>query len=266
MDAEKALDAVLGNNYNTRLDHPILNHYGVFYLEALYNDLIFELTLASALQVVKGSDASTLVYKLTNIQLKYETVDSKKLADVATSVYNSGKAFAYDHIMREEVTFAKATDNRLNIRVNPERLSFKSSRLLFIEPYTAGTRDSEKYVNPNITKVTVAVKGSPNKIYNNETEAQDLWQDIAAIDKHVPSKMAFTMLYTDNNFGLLIDLRSMADTTMHGSGVKLVNTNDGVFLEVDRKTSGSRNVKCHFFTISNAQMNLLDRQLVSVEY
>ena len=52
--------------------------------------------------------------------------------------------------------------------------------------------------------------------------------------------MAFTMLYTDNNFGLLIDLRSMADTTMHVSGVKLVNTNDGVFLEVDRKTSGSR--------------------------
>jgi len=149
--------------------------------------------------------------------------------------------------MREEVTFAKATDNRLNIRVNPQRLSLKSSRLLFIEPYTAGTRDSEKYVNPNITKVSVTVNGSPNKIYNNGTEAQDLWRDIAAIDKHVPSKMAFTMLYTDNNFGLLIDLRSMADTTMHGSGVKLVNTNDGVFLEVDRKTSGSRNVKCHFF-------------------
>ena len=112
----------------------------------------------------------------------------------------------------------------------------------------------------------VTVNGSPNKIYNNRTEGQDLWRDIATIDKHVPSKMAFTMLYTDNNFGLLIDLRSMADTTMHGSGVKLVNTNDGVFLEVDRKTSGSRNVKCHFFTISNAQTNILDRQLVSVEY
>lgn len=80
MDAEKAFDPVLGNNYNTRLDHPILNHYGFFYpealyndIEALYNDLIFKLTLASALQVVKGSGASKLVYKLTNIQLKYET-------------------------------------------------------------------------------------------------------------------------------------------------------------------------------------------------
>lgn len=113
---------------------------------------------------------------------------------MATSVYNSGKAFAYDHIMREEVTFAKATDNRLNIRVNPQRLSLKSSRLLFIEPCTAGTRDSEKYVNPNITIVSVTVNGSPNKIYNNGTEAQDLWPDVAAIDKHVPSKMAFTML------------------------------------------------------------------------
>ncbi|CAH3020558.1 unnamed protein product, partial [Porites evermanni] len=115
VDAEKALDPVLGNNYNTRLDHPILSHCGVFHpealyndFEALYNDLIFELTLA----------------------------------------------------------------------VNPQRLSLKSSRLLFIEPYTAGTRDSEKYVNPNITIVSVTVNGSPNKIYNNGTEAQDLWPDV----------------------------------------------------------------------------------------
>lgn len=41
-----------------------------------------------------------------------------------------------------------------------------------------------------------------------------------------------------------IDLLSMADTTMQGSGVHLVNTTDGVFLEIDRKTSGSGNVKC----------------------
>lgn len=36
--------------------------------------------------------------------------------------------------------------------------------------------------------------------------------------------MNLTEFLTDNKFGLLIDLRSMADTTMHGSGTRLVNT------------------------------------------
>ena len=53
--------------------------------------------------MVKGSDVNKLVYKLINIQLEYEMIRSKTLADEETSAYSSGKAFAYDHVMREEV-------------------------------------------------------------------------------------------------------------------------------------------------------------------
>lgn len=83
--------------------------------------------------------------------------------------------------MREEVvTFAKATDSRLNIKVNPQRWSLKGILLLFIEPYSAGTRNSEsKYINPDITKVSVTVNGLPNKIYNNGIEAQYMWREIS---------------------------------------------------------------------------------------
>ena len=63
--------------------------------------------------------------------------------------------------------------------------------------------------------------------------------------------MDHTKFYTDNKFKLVIDLRSMTDTTMQGSGVRLVNTKDGVFLEIKRKTSASGNLKCHVFTISD---------------
>ena len=144
VDAEKKLKGVYRKKYRIRLDHQILTHHGVFYPQALYNDLIFELTLAAAHQVVKGSDVNKLVYKLINIQLEYEMIRSKTLADEATSAYSSGKEFAYDHVMREEVvSFAKGTDVRLNIRVNPQRRSLKAILLLFIEPYVAGARDTE---------------------------------------------------------------------------------------------------------------------------
>ena len=57
--------------------------------------------------------------------------------------------------------------------------------------------------------------------------------------------MALTKFYTNKKFGLLIDLRSMEDNTMHGSGTRLVNTKDGVHLEIERKASGSGDVKCY---------------------
>ena len=165
VDAEKILDALFGKNYRIRLDHQILDDHGVFYSQALYNDLVFELTLAPAWQVVKGSDAAKLVYKLTGIQMEYKTILTKALADEATTVYYSGKAFASDYIMREEVvTFDKNKDSRLNIKVNPQRRGVKDILLLFIEPYNAGARNSEKCINHDITKVSVTVNGSPSKI------------------------------------------------------------------------------------------------------
>ena len=103
VDAENALNAVYGTKYRINLDHPILTDHGVFYPQALYNDLVFELTLAPAGQVVKGSDPSKLGYKLENIQLEYEVIRSKTLADEAMSTYISGKEFAYDLVMRERV-------------------------------------------------------------------------------------------------------------------------------------------------------------------
>ena len=88
VDEENKLNSVYGNQYRINLDHPILTDHGVFYPQALYNDLVFELTLAPASQVVNGSDASKLGYKLENIQLEYEVIRSKFLADEAMSTYN----------------------------------------------------------------------------------------------------------------------------------------------------------------------------------
>ena len=78
--------------------------------------------------------------------------------------------------------------------------------------------------------------------------------------------MNATKFYTEDKFGLMIDLRSMADHSMHGSGTRLVNTKDGVQLELERNASGSGNVNCHIYVISDAQMNILGRQLESVQY
>ena len=67
-------------------------------------------------------------------------------------------------------------------------------------------------------------------------------------------------------FGLLIDLRSMADNAMHGSGAKLVNVQDGIQLEIERDLKWSGDMNCHVFMLSDAQMGLENRQLKHVMY
>ena len=78
--------------------------------------------------------------------------------------------------------------------------------------------------------------------------------------------MNVEMFYTDNKFYLPIDLRSMTDHAMHGSGTRLVNTKDGVQLELVRNASGSGNVNCHVFVIRYSQMNIMGQQLKSVQF
>ena len=147
--------------------------------------------------------------------------------------------------MREKVVpITRGLDTHLNLRVNPQRISLKGLLLLFINQYTVGARDTEHYFNPDITKVKVTVNGVPNRVYNEGLNGSYMWQEL--IRHFKPStngrpNMTLAKYLTDNKFGLWIDLRSMAETTMHGNGQRMVNTQDGVQLEIDRKASGSGN-------------------------
>jgi len=134
--------------------------------------------LAEAKHVVMGSDTTQLKYKLKNIQLEYKMIRSKTLADEASSVYSSGKKFTFDHVMHDkEVAFKKGSDTRINIEVNAQRRSLKALLLLFVEPYTAGARDSEKFIFPDLSKVSVTVNGAPNILYNNGIEGKDMREE-----------------------------------------------------------------------------------------
>ena len=264
VDAENKLEKVYGIN----LDHQIMTDHGVFYPQALYTDLVFELVLAPADQVVLGPDKTKLKYKLANIQLEYEMIRSKDLADDATSVYENGKEIVYDHVSRITVVRVDSSNDLVNIKVDSQRRSMKGILLLFVEPYTAGARDSEKYGFPDLEKVHVTINGSPNMVYNNGIESEDAWRQASRFfmqEKHKPQHMTLQKYYAEDKFGLLIDLRSMASQEMHGSGTRLVNTTDGVQLEIKRKT-GKGPFNCHIFVISDAQFNIQNRQLDSVMY
>ena len=234
VDAKKRLNEMYGTKYVIRLDHEILKDHGVFYPQALYNDLVFEVTLADAKNVVKGSDPTKLKYKLTNIEIEYEMILSEMLAEEARSVYSSGKEFVYDHVHYEPtVTIQRGTDTQINIKVNSQRRSMKVILLLFVEPYSAGARDSQKYFFPDLTKVEVTINGEPNMLYSKGIEASDLWAEARRFfvkENNKKEHMNLKLFASGEKFRLMIDLRSMPDQNIHGSGTRLVNSTDGVQL------------------------------------
>ena len=68
----------------------------------------------------------------------------------------------------------KDAKKRLDIKIDAQKRSLKAILLLFIEPYANGARDSEKYVFPDLMKVSVTINGSPNMIYNNGVEGKHM--------------------------------------------------------------------------------------------
>jgi len=231
---------------------------------------MFEVKLAEAKHVVKGSDTTKLKYKLKNIQLEYKMIRSNTLADEARSIYYNGKEFPYDHVLHDkEVAFKKEIDERLTIKVNAQRTSLKALLLLFVEPYTAGQRDSEKFIFPDLKKVSFTINGSPNMVYNNGIEGRDMWEEVHNLfvkEKNKTEHMDITKFYTGDRFGLVIDMRSMVNREMHGSGTRIVNSTDGVQLEIERKkTDVKGDVKCHVFVIADTQLNIMENQMVDVQ-
>ena len=53
---------------------------------------------------------------------------------------------------------------------------------------------------------------------------------------------------------------------MHGSGTSIVNSTDGVQLEIERDAKGSGQVNCHVNIISDSQFNIMNRLLDDAQH
>lgn len=210
---DNKLKAAYSTKYRIPLDHEILRDHGVSYLQALAEPLSFEISLAPSEQVVVGSDENDLDYALKNLEPEYEVVRNSNLAESASSVYQSGKMFFYDHVtLHKSLTIKKDTDAIINETINVPRRSMKGILLLFVKPYAAGTRDSEKILYPELTSVRVTIDGFPNKIYSKGLQVRDFWDEASRFffrqGSSEYSEISALHFYAGNRFGQTFALRT----------------------------------------------------------
>ena len=149
------------------------------------------------------------------------------------------------------------------IDVNIPRKSMKAVVLLFTKKNSG---DSEEFVFPNLTRVNVTVEGNPNDIYSNGLAKHDMYREAvrffgsSTCEKYLGSKCVSRRKFYPDKFACVIDFRTVDDETVSGSGRKLVGTQAGILMEIEKETT-TTDLSCHVFVIADGIIDITGTNL-----
>ena len=273
-NGENMLYFTYRKKYAIRLQHPMISDHGAAYPSALGSHIEWELKLASPAELIVTEEAASANYTLKNIQLEYETLSDDNLAREIAGYYNAGKSFLYEHVHHFRTIPFKESDTIINENINVPRRSMKGIIILFkSEPGAADQRNSEIYVNPGIENVGVMIEGIANKVYAQKMESRHFWREARryfAQDKDCCQLDIDEADFLLNKFCLFIDLRSFQHTQFHGNGLRVMNTKDGVQLEIRKRSTAEggndRRMFAYIYVLSDAQITVEGSRLKSILY
>ena len=266
--AEVALGKIYSTRYHIPISHPILDDHGAFYPRGINETLMFEITLASVSDIVNFSDTTKpSTYTLKNLELEYSSISSDYLAQQASSAYASGKGFYYENVLLHKTfDISKPDDSVINEHVNVPRRSMTGILCLLNDAITAGARNSENFINPDIQSVGININGMPNKLYSKEMIVTDFYDSMMKRMGLIGDDNAPFSFYVGGMYGLWIDLRTFPDEDIHGGGFTLDSTSDGVKLEIRRKVGGTGKITCYIYVVSDALVEIMNSGLSSIKY
>ena len=279
---DNAIADAYGNKFIIPLDFEMLDSAAPYYQAGLGNRLCYELTFNDYNRVIRSPVSSPKVpdakYKITDISLEYEIATQPDLARSIRSEYQH-MALLYDRILRHRKIIVNKSDTVWNWAFNTPCKSLKGILVLFEEegPYT---RDTSRFYNPKIQKVSVIVEGKPNQLYAqgmrsfeqyDETHkyfAEGKQRDNNAddIQKHLQLYNLSLGEYLVNKYALWLDFRTIDENFLHGTGRRIENASEGITLQIEKKTESAGALNAYIYLIMNAQLNIQNGTYVSAVY
>ena len=155
----------------------MLDSSAPYYQAGLGNRLCYKITFNDYNQVINSSVAAPdAKYKITDISLEYEIVTQPYLARSIRSEYQH-MALLYDRILRHRIIIVNKSDTVWNWAFNMPCKSLKGILVLF-EEEKQFARDTSKFYNPGIQKVSVIVEGKPNQLYAQRMRSFEQYDEI----------------------------------------------------------------------------------------
>ena len=197
-------------------------------------------------------------YKLTDMRLEYEIIESEDLVREVKDQYSVGRSLGYDYTTLLKMLPWSKSSTREVIDVNIPRKSMKAIVLLFTKKDSG---DSEEFTYPGLTRVNVTVEGNPNDIYSEGLAKRDMYDEAKRF--FGSSYVSRRKFYTDK-FACVIDFRTVDDDE-NVSGRELIGTQAGILLEIEKETT-STDLSCHVFVVADGIIKIVGNKLQGVEY
>ena len=166
---------------------------GALYPMGISQDIAFKITLPDASEVMDATVGSKPEgFTLKDVQIRFESItfnsfdpgayneDNKgnNLAEDVNYEYSEGKEIFYDQ-PREVISRVFKKDSTVEvININEPLRMLDSVVILFTE---SDSKDSEKYVNPEIERVDVTVEGKSNLVYERGILGMDLFREASCL-------------------------------------------------------------------------------------
>ena len=154
--------------------------------------------------------------------------------------------------------------------------SLKGILVLFEEekPYV---RDTSKFYNPKIQKVSVTVEGKPNQLcaqgmrsFEQYDETHKYFDEVVQRDNDVQKQLQLYDLsvgeYLVNKYALWLDFRTTDENFLQGTGRRIENASEGITLQIEKKEESAEAVNAHIYLITDAQLNIQNGAYVSAVY
>ena len=279
---DKAIADAYGNKFIIPLDFEMLDSAAPYYQAGLGNRLCYELTFNDYSRVIKSAVSSPKVpdakYKITDISLEYEIATQPDLMRSITSEYQS-MALLYDRILRHRKIIVDKPDTVWNWAFNTPCKSMKGILVLFEEEQSY-TRDTSKFYNPKIQKVSVIVEGKPNQLYAQGMRSFEQYDEICKyftdgkqrdndaneIQKHLQLYDLSLREYLVNRYALWLNFRTIDENQLHGMGRYIENASEGITLQIEKKAESAGALSAYIYFIMNAQLNIQNGAYVSAVY
>ena len=214
------------------------------------------------------------MYKITDISLEYEIVTQPDLANSIRSE-SQHMALLYDRILRHRKIIVNKSDTVWNWAFNMPCKSLKGILVLFEDKKTFA-RDTSKYYNSKIQKVSVIVEGKPNQLYAQGMRSFEQYDEIRkyftegrlANEFQAQLHLYDVSLgeYLVNKYASWLDFRVIDENELHGMGRRIENASESITLQIEKKAETAWALNAYIYLIMDAQLNIQSGAYISAIY
>ena len=124
------------------------------------------------------------------------------------------------------------------------------------------------------------MEGKPNQLYPQGmrsfeqydeickyfTEGKQSNNDANEIQKHLQLYDLSLGEYLVNKYALWLDVRTIDENELHGTGGRIENASEGITLQIEKKAESAGALNAYIYLIMDAQLNIQNGTYISAVY